>query len=226
MLKLTEEEFYKQLQESKEGLEYLEIINSGKKGVHYLKDREPGFELHHIHPKSLGGSQSLKQNGVKLSVYDHCRAHALLAKAIPCVETLYMITALCRNQIKTLQDLDRMSLDEFYEWTELRRQAYKAKSESLKGHPVSEEVRRKVSENNKKLGLKPPARPKGSIGTTRGKIQVWRGLEKRYIRPEVLDEYLQKGFVRRAPESVRLKLKENLKKSRELKKLSKKSTIL
>lgn len=226
MKKLTEEEFYSQLQKSEEGLEYLKIVSSGKRGVHYLKDREPGFELHHIHPKSLGGSQSLKLNGVKLSVYDHCRAHALLAKAIPCVETLYMITALCRNQVKSLEDLDRMTLDEFYNWTELRKQAYRAKSESLKGHPVSEEVRKKVSENNKRLGLKPPSRPKGSVGTTRGKIQVWRGMEKRYIRPEDLNEYLQKGFVRRAPESVRLKLKENLRKSRELKKLSRENTIL
>lgn len=221
MKKLTEEEFYEQLQNSKEGLEYLKIISSGKKSVHYLKDREPGFELHHIHPKSLGGSQSLKQNGVKLSVFDHCKAHALLAKAIPCVETLYMITALCRNQVKSLADLDKMTLDEFYSWTELRKQAYKAKSESLKGHPVSEEVRRKVSENNRKLGLKPPSRPKGSVGTTRGKIQVWRGMKKKYIWPDQLENYLQQGFGRKAPECVRKKLVENRLKSINQKKNSK-----
>ena len=107
--------FYKSLYESEWGQKYLKLI------------REPvpegcTVEVHHIQPRALGGSNS-NVNLVRLSVYQHILAHIYLAKALPCTETLLPITWMSRKSVKKLSDLEKITLEEVQEWTELRKKA-------------------------------------------------------------------------------------------------------
>lgn len=71
---MLESEFYQRLQESKEGQEYLDLIEKALQ----RSSTEGVVEIHHIFPKGLGGDA--KGKCVTLTLQEHGRAHELLAK--------------------------------------------------------------------------------------------------------------------------------------------------
>lgn len=123
MRKIPKEEFLKKLQSNREGLSYLELVEELKATEGGCK--KEGFEVHHIHPRSLGGDVKAEENLLKVSVFNHCLLHYFLAKAIPCFETLLTIRKMSYGQYTKLSDIEQITLEEIYSWSELRRKALK-----------------------------------------------------------------------------------------------------
>lgn len=122
------------LQQSVPGQQYLSLISSAPR----LQEGQR-FEIHHKHPRALGGGNDL-DNLIKLSTYNHCVAHVLLAKAYPCVETLNPIILLSGKQVQSLSDLEKVSLEDCYQWSTLREKAFQ---ELHRQNYFTEEVRKK-----------------------------------------------------------------------------------
>ena len=198
--------FVEQLRATKEGRMYLDIVSS-------CKDRnlrkERGFEFHHIQPKALGGSND-KENLVKVSTFDHCRLHALLAIALPCSPTLKAITRISAGQIQKLSDLEKTTLEEVYEWSKLRNlglhapvsfETRKKMSESRKGIQLSEETKQKLREVNLGKVMSEEIRKKIRESVTRSKaaikrVYVNRDGKSKAVPVDDLQEYLDSGWKR------------------------------
>lgn len=161
MKSISKEEFYTTLRSTKYGQQYLELIQTVQEENRGLS-RQIGYEKHHIHPRALGGEIKAVENQIKLTTYEHCQAHALLALAIPCYETLVPISQMSFGQYVRIQDLERVTLEEMYSWSELRIRSCLARrgrhlspehkekiSRNRRGILVSVETRRKISEKNK-----------------------------------------------------------------------------
>lgn len=180
---MLEETFHKQLNESDFGTQYLQLIGSAKNRG--LKP-EKGYEIHHIHPRALEGSDD-KSNLVKLTVFEHCIAHYYLAKAVPCWKTLYPILLLSHRQVKKLSDLERLTLEEVCQWSLLREQAKRA--------PKPPEV----VEKNRLGHLGKKLHPDQIRKRTAHRIGTWTvnkgGIEK-FIKPEDWPEFEKNGWVR------------------------------
>lgn len=133
--------FYGKLYESEWGKKYLQLI------------REPvpegsQTEVHHIQPRALGGTNSFT-NLVRLSVYQHIIVHIYLAKALPCKETLLPITWMSRKSVKKLTDLEKISLEQIQEWTELREQASRESSKLIHNPEALQKSIKKSQETRK-----------------------------------------------------------------------------
>lgn len=142
MKQLSTNEFKDSLLSSIYGKEYFSIIENAIQENRGLK-KEKGYELHHIQPKALGGNIKSKENLIKLTTFEHCVVHLLLCKALPCLETLTCIILLSGKQIKTLNEIEQISLEKIYELSTIRENALRI------GHPCSEETKQKVSKANK-----------------------------------------------------------------------------
>lgn len=132
MKSLGVQEFTKELQKSEYGKSYLNLVERVRSEERGIK-KEKGFEIHHIQPRGLGGVVKSSENLIKFTVFEHCVAHTLLARAIPCLETFAPILKMSYRQVKELADLDKISLNEIYGWSELRSQARKEHSKAFKG---------------------------------------------------------------------------------------------
>lgn len=169
---ISKEDLSAILQQSVFGQQYLALISSAPT----LREGQR-FEIHHKHPRALGGNNET-DNLIKLSTYDHCVAHVLLAKAYPCLETLNPIIMLSGKQVRSLSDLERSSLEDYYQWSIQREKAFQ---ELHKQNFFTEEVRKKMSESHKG---KSTAR-KGtalSDGWKRKLSEVWTGRPKPWLR--------------------------------------------
>lgn len=138
-------EFFRRLKSSKEGRKYLKLIEENKG-----KDRnlswERGFERHHIQPRALGGSEDFS-NLVKLTVFDHILAHLYLAKALPCYDTVAATCIMCGKQVKSLSEIQKISLKEVYVQAnirQLRRQFVKPKTEEENRHFVEQSKKTRI----------------------------------------------------------------------------------
>lgn len=179
---MTEIEFYNKLQDTEEGREYLALVSSCK--VRSLKS-EPGFEIHHIFITSLGG-ENVSKNKVKFTVFEHCRAHALLAKAIPCYKTLQPIVMMSNGQVQKLDDLEKVTLEEQLEWSKLREKALH--------QPKSEESVTKM--RNTLTGRKLSAEVRSHMGGAgRGKKFINNGIVHKRVPPEEVEKWLAEGWV-------------------------------
>lgn len=147
-------EFEEALVSSEWGLKYLDFIEKAKSKNLSLK-KEPGFNIHHIQPKALGGTNE-EENKVKLTSVEHCIAHGLLAKALPSYKTLKPITKMSFGQYKELSDLEKLTIDECVGWGELYKDSLRVGvkhtqetknkiSAAHKGKPKSEETKKKIS---------------------------------------------------------------------------------
>ena len=132
MKNLGVQEFISELRKSEEGRNYLKLIEKVRSERRGIK-KESGFEVHHIQPRGLGGAVKSSENLIKFTVLEHCVAHTLLAKAVPCLETFAPILKMSYRQVKSLSDLDRITLDEIYGWSKLRKQAREEHSKAFKG---------------------------------------------------------------------------------------------
>jgi len=193
---MTEQEFFKTLKDTKEGREYLDLVSSC---LSRSLRPEQGFELHHIFLTSLGG-KNVSENKVKFTIFEHCRAHALLAKAIPCYKTLQPITYMSRGQVTKLGDLEKVTLEEQLEWSKLREKAlHQPKSpehvekmrNALKGRKLSKEVRAHMG------------------GAGRGKKFINNGIIHKRVLPEDLDEWLTEGWTLGRTKELMTKISES-----------------
>lgn len=199
---MLEQDFYDQLELSVPGREYLALVDSCKSRVLVP---EQGFEIHHIHPTSLGGL-NVKANKVKFTIFEHCKAHALLAKAIPCYKTLQVVTRMSSGQVKKLSDMEAVTLEKCFEWSVLREKALH--------HPKPVEVVAKVREKLKGIRRSPEHVARMYRG---GMIAVNDGNVCHLIQPEELQEWEARGWKRgRTPATVRRLSKSHLGKSGEL----------
>lgn len=123
MRDITAEVFYRKLIETKDGEQYLDLIQSART----RENQEPlidSFEVHHIFPISLGGSD-FSSNKVKLTFYEHCLAHLFLAKCFSYPETYFVLNRMSGKKFLQLSDLERVTLDEVYLWSQTRELARK-----------------------------------------------------------------------------------------------------
>ena len=126
--------FFQQLELSKDGTDYIELIRKVQQKGRGLA-REQGYEIHHIHPQSLGGSKD-SQNLIKLTIREHIEAHYLLALIFG-GNMYYAFQMLTSRAVKHLTDVDKKDLDR---WALLREKAL-----TLPRPPVSEETREKIA---------------------------------------------------------------------------------
>lgn len=138
---MTKIEFEQKLQESCEGRKYLDLIASN---IRRNLVREKGYELHHIHPRGLGGENN-QENLVKLTIFEHCLAHTYLAKAFPSPQTLKPIARMSSRQYLDLSELEKVSLDEIEGWASLREKAIHCSHSQEHSKHISEAKRGKPS---------------------------------------------------------------------------------
>lgn len=197
------------LNQSTPGQQYLSLVNSSTLPL----VREVGYEIHHIHPKALGGSNQ-SENLVKLTTYQHCLAHVLLAKAYPCLETLNPIVLLSGKQVLSLSDLEKVTLEECYGWSKLRE---KAMVELHRQDFFTEEVRKKMSDSHKGKGTsrkgthlsrshcqklsevwsgKPKPWLRGKSTSSKGKVWMHKDGKGKRVNPQDLQKFEEEGWIR------------------------------
>lgn len=198
IVNMTEQEFYRILEDTREGREYLDLVSSC---TSRSLVSEPGFEIHHIFITSLGG-KNVQENKVKLTVFEHCRAHALLAKAIPCYKTLQPIVMMSNGQVQKLEDLEKVTLEEQLEWSRLRekalhqpkpRESVEKMKATLTGRTISAEVRSHMG------------------GAGRGKKFINNGVVHKRVLPEEVDKWLAQGWVLGRTKEVKQRIGERCK---------------
>lgn len=157
MKSITSEEFYKTLTLSSFGQKYLEIIDRNwKLPEDYPKyprkdDKKGGYEIHHIHPLSLGGEYRGK-NRVYLSTLDHILSHYYLALVFPSVETEYAFWCVSGNQAKHLQGSEKEIFCNLEHLSYLREKTLQAKKEGRLGKVNSSDSYRQGWETRRKNG--------------------------------------------------------------------------
>ena len=117
---ITNEEFFNQLNSCEYGRQYIELVTNHK---NHLGKKEEG-EDHHMYMKAICGKNS---HLVRLSYYNHCLAHLLLAKAGFKLDAWWSHKALCvinkmsgKAQYSNLTDLEKADL-ELEGWAEARK---------------------------------------------------------------------------------------------------------
>lgn len=217
MRPLTEQTFL-ELLNNVAGQKYLELIQKVRSENRGIK-KEPGFEIHHVHPRGLGGDKDAKENLIKLTTLEHCLCHGYLAQSIPCGETLAPITKLSGRQVKSLSDLERVTLEDYVKWSELREKALKVGWTKGRKMPHSEETKRKIREarkgykhsqetieklreshkgNQSHLGISVSSSTKQKISDTvktayASKAFVWKAGRRKTIQKSELEDILKTG---------------------------------
>lgn len=207
---MSTEEFYSALQLNEYGKQYLELIEKVR-SENRVKVRNDGNELHHVHPRALGGTEG---ELVLLTCYEHCLAHVLLAKTIPCLETLSPVTRLSNSQYRSLKQIQQITLEEIYGWSQIREEAYrslhklpytvvrlkkmsdshKEKHTSRRGTKLSKEHCKALSESWKG---KPKPWLKGRPTYSCGRLWIsFNDQINRMVLPEELEKYIQQGWVK------------------------------
>lgn len=181
--------FYVRLHQVPEGREYLGLIDQARSCNRGL-NKEPGFEIHHILTRALGGGNE-PANLVKLSLFEHVLAHYYLALALPCRETLLPIIILSNRTIRCLDDLQRVKIETLEYWAQLREDANRA----LLGRICinNGRIKKYVSEDELPDYLD-KGWVKGNLPTVKGRITVTDGTRNRLIEPCELEEMLRQGW--------------------------------
>lgn len=115
-------EFYSTLESSDEGKLYLSLIQKVQSENRTPKERNDGFEVHHIFPYTWSLDSS-EENTVKLTVPEHIKAHYYLARVFggPMHYAFHILTG------RTVKHLDQLTLEELEHalpyWTETRKAA-------------------------------------------------------------------------------------------------------
>ena len=116
MRNIAVESFYEKLNETDNGKSYLSLIQNARSKNKNIVER---FEIHHIFPISLGGSDS-PENKIKLTVYEHCLAHLYLAKCFSYPETYFVLNRMSGKKFLELSDLEQVTLEDVYGWSQTR----------------------------------------------------------------------------------------------------------
>lgn len=142
-------------------------------------------EKHHIHPRSLGGSNSV-DNVIKLTYRQHFIVHKLLVRLTEGEDRLKMMCALTRFIHSPHHQITSR------EYAKIRRDHKIAVSALLKGIPKSEETRMKMSESQKQRYAKNPThwRNRKHTDDTRAKMSKSQSAENnpQFGKPRSLEE--------------------------------------
>ena len=129
--RISKEEFFNMLEESKEGKCYRELVKKAPK-----RRVSKGLEKHHVYPRGLGGKDG--DGLVYLTAFEHILAHYLLA-LITDHSTMYKaIRILSGSQLQKVSDLEKVTVENLEHWAELRDKAFQV--------PLTEVGRKKISE--------------------------------------------------------------------------------
>jgi hypothetical protein len=133
---------------------------------------KPQGERHHIIPKCLGGSNSIK-NLVDLSYREHLICHKLLTKIHPTNQKLKYALYKLNNyygSTKSSRSYQRIKREftEHQRYRMLNSNPMKGRVSSRKGTSHSKETIKKISERTKELFLNPEYRKKQSLGVSKG----------------------------------------------------------
>ena len=250
MRNIDKAQFLQTLEESEEGQQYLKLVYQAKKNDSTL-DAESGYEIHHIQPISLGG-ENIPANMVKLTLFNHCLAHLMLAKIFPVPEMYFVLNKMSGKIHKNLSDLEQITLEDVYRWSKVRNNL-KAAVRGLRCNIHNDEgvlkkvlidelpvwemqgFRRGLSETQKARNRTRNAgkvyisneelqvnrmiprenldsyleqgwqlgRLKSWHQKQKGKIPVFRGIKEKHVRPDELQEYLDRGWTRGTGEKQR-----------------------
>lgn len=149
---------FKDKQRGQEYVSLIEEIQSLGRGL----SKEKGFNIHHIIPKALGGKDE-ESNLIKLTTYEHLRAHILLALATKSPEMFFASRMMLNmSNEATLSDLEKISIGELIEASNLINESKRVLSEyqskllqgnsRAKGHKLSQESIQKILNTKEKNG--------------------------------------------------------------------------
>lgn len=200
MKTVNREKFIEILEGSTAGIQYLDLIEQ----VQYVNrglSAEKGFELHHIHPRALGGEVKDEENIIKLTVLEHCISHALLAQAFPCQETLTPIVKMSGGQVKKLAEVEKLTLYDFYNWKELKERGREQSAIKLKELWRDPDYRKRWTESRKKIWTSEELRQRQRNShhhLFKGhKILHLPKLKGKHVRVpgEEVEKYIEEGYV-------------------------------
>lgn len=122
-------------------LKYEDFINEIKKENRGI-DHERGYEIHHIIPKSLGGSNE-SNNLVKLTYFEHLVAHYLLARDSNEPEMFVAFILMTGKKVLDKKQLNNLSEDTLKEFSIVREQALVSWYENT---AKNEEIKQKAAD--------------------------------------------------------------------------------
>lgn len=201
---------------------YRDIISKAKNSLR-VKYRGEYYERHHILPKSLGGDNS-KENLILLTAREHFICHLLLIKMVDGQNRNRMMCAFYQMK-RSPKNMKRVVTSRFFETFKRQRsealsQLYKGKKKPdgfgdkvrkrLKGIPLSEEHRRKVSlnhhnvagKNNPRFGIKfsEETRARISIAMTGNRVGIKNHMFGNTHTDEVKEKISAHGKAKWTPE--------------------------
>lgn len=144
---ISKEEFFNQLNSCEYGRQYIELVTNPK---NHIGKKEEG-EDHHMYMKAICGENS---HLIRLSYFNHIKAHIILAEAGIQGNFWWQhkaktaLTQFTRKQWDKLSDIEKITFEEIYHWSELLKNGHKAagiiQSINWKNKP-EEEKRAKVN---------------------------------------------------------------------------------
>lgn len=191
-------EFFKLLEESQSGRDYLDLVGKGSV--------RRGGEKHHIYPRSFEEGNIQGENIVTLTVRDHLLAHYYLAKAIPCQQTCHAFRMMWDRALHTLDPESQEFFTTLEEVAKLRRlgrvktpEVREKQSRALRGRitisrsgqerKVHPEELQEFLDAGWKVG-----RAGKVYNPSLGKVWVCRDGKDLLINPEQLKEYIEEGW--------------------------------
>lgn len=127
-------------------LKYEDFINEIK-----LENRdlthENGYEIHHILPKALGGTND-PSNLVKLTYFEHLVAHYLIAKEARCYEMYRAFTFLMNTNFQNFSgtEFNKLTEEDLREIAEMKALALEKRAEAQRLPEYREKVSKSVKE--------------------------------------------------------------------------------
>lgn len=106
-------------------------------------------EIHHIVSRALGGSND-PTNLIRLSCFDHIRAHILLYRACPCRKTLLPIIWMSSKEFRHISEKERETIEQMEEWAQLRQEALQVSGQQGRKNLINPNIRKRALEHSRK----------------------------------------------------------------------------
>lgn len=163
--------------------EYEELIASSQKRE--LK-REKGFQIHHIIPKCVGGTND-PSNLIKLSISEHVEAHYLLAllywktKKPTLTGLAVAFSNIVNLDFQSLDEMSKVSLEQKENWALMVKEGHQKAVKALQSKEAAEARKRKLAEkyNGDCAGqLHTPEAKRKAVQTVKDRYGISPGLQK------------------------------------------------
>lgn len=148
--------------------------------------REQGYQIHHIIPKCIGGSNEAN-NLVKLSIRDHVEAHYLLAllywrsKEPLLVNLSVAFSNIVNLDFLSLDEISKTSFEQRDEWADLVKEGHRKAAKALQSKKAAESRKKKLAEkyNGDCAGqLHTPEAKRKAVQTVKDRYGISPGLQK------------------------------------------------